>query len=92
MLIDKLTYPIFFCKVQGRIISQVKPTKSRPRPKPKEKHFKIDAPVKFEPCGNIPISKRLITLRDKYTYSKDDQIVFDNIHKIKQLGSTKIRE
>lgn len=91
-LVSEKIYPIFYCNVEGRIISQVKPTKSKRKPKPKEKKFTVKAPIKFDTNGITPISKRLISLREKYSYTKDDQIVYDNVTKIKQLGTTKIRD
>lgn len=91
-LVKRTKYPIFFCTVHGRIISQVKPTKSRRKPKPKERLFTIDAPIKFENDGETVISNRLISLRDKYTYNKEDKIVFDKVNKIKYLGYTHIRD
>ena len=85
-------YPMWYCKVTGRILKPKKPTKSSPRPGFKETPFVMDIPVKFDEDGETVLRTRSYCLVEKYGVSREDEIKFDKVEKLVSTGFTYIKD
>ena len=89
---SRTKYPIFFCRIVGRILTPKKPTKRNPKGGYSEKPFEIKTSVKFNNKGTEPLSTRSYVLHEKYQPKSTDTIVFDEIEKIEYMTFTYIKE
>jgi hypothetical protein len=85
-------YPIFFCRIVGRIISPTKPTKRKPNGGTKETPFTIQTSLKFNEEGTEPITLRSYVLWEKYKPKPTDTVVFDTIEKLEYMTFTYIKD
>jgi hypothetical protein len=97
MINMEIRYPIWFCEVEGRVVT---PNKPRPRqksiPKPSVQVFKVSIPVKFYPFEEgetpIPVNVKSTVIQKMCTIKSNSKIVYDKILLITQVGDTKIKE
>lgn len=101
LLIEKMSeirYPIYYCRVRGRISTPTNPRKGqRTIPKPKIKEFKIEIPVKFYPFDRdtekpVPVNTRSTSIQSKYGTTNKDTIYYDKIELLAPVGDTRIKD
>jgi hypothetical protein len=85
-------YPIFFCKIIGRLTSPTKPTKRNPKGGTKERTFSITTPLKFDNKGITPLNNRSFELQDKYAVKDSETVIFDEVEKLRYMTFTYIKE
>jgi hypothetical protein len=91
-----IKYPIWFCEVEGRILTPTKPrARQKSLPKPKTQIFKISMPVKFYPFSEDedpkPIISSCISLQRHYKVASNAEVIFDKIILISACGETTIK-
>jgi hypothetical protein len=88
---NKTIFPIHFCKVQGRVLSRTKPTKTKPKGTVKALSFTELMPVKFDSDGKTPVYTKNYVLQEKLELKDSDEVVYDKIDKIKFLSNSKFK-